>query len=342
MCAFTSGNYQETSIKTLLPSSELFFDTKFDSVRKHTCAYSEFLKKSNRFPYRVTTGLVNNGIEVPQDLEFALGCTEHWSTCPNTRFMMAILSVIFTLLSLSESILLILDMNLISTLKFRIIIAGLKWIPLWTSTWVYAWGMCSSIHITYSKIPNGTLGRLVGCKLSAVAFNMTVVGSLTLALMYEATTLIFAGCGLLNRIDSFLRIFARFEMMATHYDPANFTVQSTLLPELPGLLEMTLSVEDWRRDFCFLLYACMDFLFHLRRNHLNDPIYMSSGAIRKCQRAGHAVNRNSNYEQLHLCLHRVTFELDILDKVAFEFLKRIARAQVVGLLDTFATCSRAS
>ncbi|POW22505.1 hypothetical protein PSHT_01129 [Puccinia striiformis] len=174
---------------------------------------------------------------------------------PNTRFMMAILSVIFTLLSLSESILLILDMNLISTLKFRIIIAGLKWIPLWTSTWVYAWGMCSSIHITYSKIPNGTLGRLVGCKLSAVAFNMTVVGSLTLALMYEATTLIFAGCGLLNRIDSFLRIFARFEMMATHYDPANFTVQSTLLPELPGLLEMTLSVEDWRRDFCFLLYS---------------------------------------------------------------------------------------
>jgi hypothetical protein len=40
-------------------------------------------------------------------------------------------------------------------------------------------------------------------------------------------------------LHSFDRISARFEAMAVVYDPAKFTIENDLLPELPGLLELT-------------------------------------------------------------------------------------------------------
>jgi len=75
-------------------------------------------------------------------LRYSILSNSHWvvrnnelGVCiPNTRCLMAILSLLFTLMLLCESLLLILDMNGISTLRDRTIIAGLKWLPLWLSS----------------------------------------------------------------------------------------------------------------------------------------------------------------------------------------------------------------
>ncbi|WAQ85236.1 hypothetical protein PtA15_5A810 [Puccinia triticina] len=180
---------------------------------------------------------------------------------PNTRFLMAILGAIFTLLLVSETVLLILDMNGFATLKDRIIIAGFKWMPLWLSSWVYVWGMGSSIYTTYSQVPHGILGKLVGCKRSALAFNTMVFTSLVFIILYETTTVFFAGYGLMSRLDSFHRISARFETMAALYNPQTFTIDENLLPELPGLLELTVSFANWLKDFRFLLYSRLAWFF---------------------------------------------------------------------------------
>lgn len=61
----------------------------------------------------------------------------------------------------------------------------------------------------------------------------------------EATSVSFAGYGLLACLDSFHRISAHFERMAASYDPAAFSITKDLLPELPGLLEMNQSFVCW-------------------------------------------------------------------------------------------------
>lgn len=174
---------------------------------------------------------------------------------PNTRLLMAILSVLFTLMLLCESFLLILDMNGISTLWERTILAGLKWLPLSLSSWVYSWGMASSIYNMYSQIPKGILGKLMACKHSALVYNALVSGFLASVIIYEATSVSFAGYGLLACLDSFHRISAHFERMAASYDPAAFSITKDLLPELPGLLEMNQSFENSLKHLCFLLYS---------------------------------------------------------------------------------------
>ncbi|EFP84184.2 hypothetical protein PGT21_037185 [Puccinia graminis f. sp. tritici] len=180
---------------------------------------------------------------------------------PNTRFLMAILSLSFTLLLVSETVLLILDINGISTFKDRTIIAGFKWMPLWLSSWVYVWGMGSSIYTTYSQLPKGIIGKLVGYKRSALAFNAMALGSLVLIVIYETATVVYAGYGLISLLDSFDQISARFEAMAAVYDPAKFTIENDLLPELPGLLELTAAFAIWLEDFRFLLYSRLAWFF---------------------------------------------------------------------------------
>jgi len=196
-------------------------------------------------------------------LRYSILSNSHWvvrnnelGVCiPNTRCLMAILSLLFTLMLLCESLLLILDMNGISTLRDRTIIAGLKWLPLWLSSWVYSWGMASSIYSMYSQIPNGILGKLTACKHSALVYNALVFGFLASVIIYETTSICFAGYDLIARLHLFRRISARFEAMAASYDPATFSITNDLLPELPGLLEMTQSFETWIKHFCFLLYS---------------------------------------------------------------------------------------
>ncbi|KNZ55620.1 hypothetical protein VP01_262g2 [Puccinia sorghi] len=190
---------------------------------------------------------VHTRIEIFQIIQFSLG----FGVCmPNTRLLMAILSVLFTLMLLCESFLLILDMNGISvskTLWERTILAGLKWLPLSLSSWVYSWGMASSIYNMYSQIPKGILGKLMACKHSALVYNALVSGFLASVIICqypscnEATSVSFAGYGLLACLDSFHRISAHFERMAASYDPAAFSITKDLLPELPGLLEMNQS-----------------------------------------------------------------------------------------------------
>ncbi|PLW18413.1 hypothetical protein PCANC_08823 [Puccinia coronata f. sp. avenae] len=218
---------------------------------------------------------------------------------PNTRFLMAIFSVFFTLLLVCENVLLILDMNGVSTLKDRTIIAVSKWLPLWVSSWVFSWGMASSIYTTYSKIPKGIIGKVVGCKHSARYFNTAVFGSLTLVIIYETTVTLFTGYGLMCRLDTFHRFFVRFEVMAVLFDPKNFAIKNELLPELPGLLAMTQSFENWSKDFRFLL--CSRLAYFLGFICICLPLYcIYFRLIRKMTKRRNNINLHA------MCAHNRT------------------------------------